>query len=107
MPAVGRGMACLAAELGIHIHPRGDGYVMPVIGGFVGGDTVAGILATGLAEAEEPTLLVDIGTNGEIVLSAGGKLSAASTAAGPAFEGAQNLLRHARQHGRHRKSGRR
>ena len=62
---------------------------MPVIGGFVGGDTVAGILATGLAEAEKPSLFVDIGTNGEIVLSAGGKLSAASTAAGPAFEGAR------------------
>ena len=62
---------------------------MPVIGGFVGGDTVAGILATGLADVEGPTLLVDIGTNGEIVLQADGKLSAASTAAGPAFEGAR------------------
>ena len=89
VPAGGRGLACLAADLGIHIHPRGGGYLMPVIGGFVGGDTVAGILATGLADAEKPTLLVDIGTNGEIVLAAGGKLSAASTAAGPAFEGAR------------------
>ncbi len=89
VPAGGRGLACLAADLGMHIHPRGGGYVMPVIGGFVGGDTVAGILATGLADAEKPTLLVDIGTNGEIVLAAGGKLSAASTAAGPAFEGAR------------------
>jgi uncharacterized 2Fe-2S/4Fe-4S cluster protein (DUF4445 family) len=60
-----------------------------VIGGFVGGDTVSGILATGLAESQGPTLLVDIGTNGEIVLAAGGKLLAASTAAGPAFEGAR------------------
>ena len=50
VPAGGRGLACLAAELGLHIHPRGGGYVMPVIGGFVGGDTVAGILATGLAD---------------------------------------------------------
>ena len=73
----------------MHIHPRGGAYVMPVIGGFVGGDTVAGILATGLADAQKPTLLVDIGTNGEIVLLADGKLSAASTAAGPAFEGAR------------------
>jgi uncharacterized 2Fe-2S/4Fe-4S cluster protein (DUF4445 family) len=68
---------------------RARAYVLPVIGGFVGGDTVAGILATSLADARGPTLFVDIGTNGEIVLCAGGKLSAASTAAGPAFEGAR------------------
>ena len=89
VPAGGRGLTCPPRSLGLHIHPRGSAYVMPVIGGFVGGDTVAGILATGLADADEPTLLVDIGTNGEIVLLAGGKLSAASTAAGPAFEGAR------------------
>jgi len=78
-----------AADLGIAIHPRGRAFVMPVIGGFVGGDTVAGILATGLVELPGPSLLVDIGTNGEIVLWAQGKLWAASTAAGPAFEGAR------------------
>ena len=85
--AAGRALNFPAAELGLHIHPRGSAYVMPVIGGFVGGDTVSGILATGLADLSGPTLLVDIGTNGEIVLQAGGKLWAASTAAGPAFEG--------------------
>jgi uncharacterized 2Fe-2S/4Fe-4S cluster protein (DUF4445 family) len=63
--------------------------VLPVIGGFLGGDTVAGILATGLTETRGPTLFVDIGTNGEIVLWADGRLTAASTAAGPAFEGAR------------------
>jgi uncharacterized 2Fe-2S/4Fe-4S cluster protein (DUF4445 family) len=89
VPAGGRGLVFRAAELGLHIHPRGIACVLPVIGSFVGGDTVAGILATGLADAAAPTLLVDIGTNGEIVLMAGGKLSAASTAAGPAFEGAR------------------
>lgn len=89
VPATGRALVFPAAELGLHIHPRGSGYVMPVIGGFVGGDTVAGILATALADAEAPSLLVDIGTNGEIVLQANGKLLAASTAAGPAFEGAR------------------
>jgi uncharacterized 2Fe-2S/4Fe-4S cluster protein (DUF4445 family) len=78
-----------AALLGLHVHPQGNGYVMPVIGGFVGGDTVAGILATGMTETDGPALLVDIGTNGEIVLWAGGKLIAAATAAGPAFEGAR------------------
>jgi uncharacterized 2Fe-2S/4Fe-4S cluster protein (DUF4445 family) len=89
VPAGGRGLPCLARELDVNIHPRGAAYVMPVIGGFVGGDTVAGILATALADAQAPTLLVDIGTNGEIVLLADGRLSAASTAAGPAFEGAR------------------
>ena len=88
-PATGRALTFPAVELGLHIHPRGSAYVMPVIGGFVGGDTVAGVLATGMAEADGPTLFVDIGTNGEIVLQAGGKLRAASTAAGPAFEGAR------------------
>lgn len=88
-PAIGRGLLLPAAELGLHIHPRGRVYVLPVINGFVGGDTVAGILATRMTDTAGPTLLVDIGTNGEIVLWAGGRLSAASTAAGPAFEGAR------------------
>ncbi|MFW5693463.1 MAG: ASKHA domain-containing protein, partial [Thermoguttaceae bacterium] len=89
VPAMGPGLACEARDLGLTIHPRGRAYVMPVIGGFVGGDTVAGILATAMTETAGPTLLVDIGTNGEIVLWAGGRLTAASTAAGPAFEGAR------------------
>jgi len=89
VPVLGPGLELAAAELGFSVHRRARAYLMPVIGGFVGGDTVAGILATGLASAERPTLLVDIGTNGEIVLRAGGKLWAASTAAGPAFEGAR------------------
>ncbi len=89
VPAMGPGLACEARHLGLAIHPRGRAYVMPVIGGFVGGDTVAGVLATAMTEGAGPTLLVDIGTNGEIVLWAGGRLTAASTAAGPAFEGAR------------------
>jgi uncharacterized 2Fe-2S/4Fe-4S cluster protein (DUF4445 family) len=89
VPVVGRSLTIPARELGLRIHPRGLAYVMPVIGGFVGGDTVAGLLATGLDESPGTRLLVDIGTNGEIVLWAGGKLTAASTAAGPAFEGAR------------------
>ena len=89
VPAISAGLEVDAASLGVAIHPRGRVYLLPVIGGFVGGDTVAGILATGLADLEGPSLLVDIGTNGEIVLVADGKLSAAATAAGPAFEGAR------------------
>lgn len=89
VPAVSDRILAPAAALGIQIHPRGRVYVMPVIGGFVGGDTVSGMLATGITELSGPSLLVDIGTNGEIVLWARGKLTAASTAAGPAFEGAR------------------
>lgn len=83
------GQTLCAADLGLHIHPQGDVYVFPIIGGFVGGDTVAGILATALDRDAGPTLLVDIGTNGEMVLCHEGRMLAASCAAGPAFEGAR------------------
>jgi uncharacterized 2Fe-2S/4Fe-4S cluster protein (DUF4445 family) len=89
VPATADPVLVPAAQLGLHLHPRAYAYVLPVIGGFVGGDTVAGILACGLIDSPGPTLLVDIGTNGEIVLWANGQLTAASTAAGPAFEGAR------------------
>ena len=62
---------------------------VPDISGYVGGDTVACLLANRQWLQEAPTLLVDIGTNGEMVLSAGGKMVACSTAAGPALEGAK------------------
>jgi len=78
-----------ASELGLDINPSGDVHVFPQIGGFVGGDTVAGIIATRLDEMKEPALLVDVGTNGEIVLCNKGRLTATSVAAGPAFEGAR------------------
>ncbi len=89
VPGMGPGLSIEASDIGLGVHPRGKAYVMPVIGGFVGGDTVAGILASGMMESAGPTLLVDIGTNGEIVLWSDGRLTAASTAAGPAFEGAR------------------
>jgi len=78
-----------AADMQIEINPAGDVHIFPQIGGFVGGDTVAGIIATRLDEMDKPALLVDVGTNGEIVLSSRGRLAATSVAAGPAFEGAR------------------
>lgn len=63
-------------------------YSLPSISGYVGADIVAGILATSMHEREELSLLIDIGTNGEIVLGNRKKLYCCSTAAGPAFEGA-------------------
>ncbi len=89
VPVFGRGLTVPASELGLAVHPEARAYVFPVVGGFVGGDTVAGLLATTLPERAGATLFVDVGTNGEIVLSHGGRLWAASTAAGPAFEGAR------------------
>lgn len=64
-------------------------YVLPNIAGFVGADTVGCLLASGIDEANGWTLLVDIGTNGEMVLGRGERRIACSTAAGPAFEGAK------------------
>ncbi|MEI6177898.1 MAG: ASKHA domain-containing protein [Verrucomicrobiota bacterium] len=61
--------------------------LLPGIGAYIGADITAGIYATGMVFDTEPSLLVDIGTNGEIVLQSGGVLTACATAAGPAFEG--------------------
>ena len=88
-PAYNRALLLQAREVGLQAHPNARLYVFPNIGGFVGGDTVAGILANSLHHADSPCMLVDIGTNGEIVLACNGKLFATSTAAGPAFEGAR------------------
>ncbi len=89
VPAYARGLLLSARDMEIPINPHGMAYVFPVIGGFVGGDTVAGMLATQIDKMEGPVLMVDIGTNGEIVLFHDNQLFAASTAAGPAFEGAR------------------
>ena len=89
VPAYGRGLVLAAEDVGLKLHPRAAVYVFPVIGGFVGGDTVAGMVATKLAQHPGAVLLIDVGTNGEIVLAHEGQLLAASTAAGPAFEGAR------------------
>ena len=62
---------------------------LPCIGGFVGSDILAGIVATGLHESRELVALMDLGTNGEVVVGNHERLLCASTAAGPAFEGAR------------------
>ena len=62
---------------------------LPCLGGFVGSDILAGILATRLHESEDLAGLIDLGTNGEMVVGHRGRLLCASTAAGPAFEGAR------------------
>ncbi len=88
VPVVSQNVCVDAVELGIKINPFGRLHVLPNIAGYVGADTVAVVLATGLYQDEQLTLAVDIGTNGEIVLGSRKRMVACSTAAGPAFEGA-------------------
>lgn len=76
-----------AAEHKLNISDIGLIYLPPIISSYVGPDITSGILATRLQERKGTTLFVDIGTNGEMVIARDGKLSATSTAAGPAFEG--------------------
>jgi uncharacterized 2Fe-2S/4Fe-4S cluster protein (DUF4445 family) len=75
-------------DLGLNMNKSGIGAVFPGVSAYVGGDTVAAILSSGMYCKDEISLLVDIGTNGEIVLGGVKWLLACSTAAGPAFEGA-------------------
>lgn len=75
-----------AADLGWPLEGTVPVFFLPCMGGFVGSDLLAGALAVGLHETEAPCMLVDLGTNGEILLAAGGRILCASTAAGPAFE---------------------
>jgi uncharacterized 2Fe-2S/4Fe-4S cluster protein (DUF4445 family) len=75
-------------ELGWDFNVRGKVQFYPSVGSFVGSDILAGIAATGLYKKADYTALIDLGTNGEIVLGNIDRILCASTAAGPAFEGA-------------------
>ena len=75
-------------ELGWNFKVREKIQFFPSIGSFVGSDILAGIAATGLHQKEKYTALIDLGTNGEIVVGNKNQIVCASTAAGPAFEGA-------------------
>ena len=86
-PVWKRGMTFQARELGLRMNPEGIVHVLPLVSGYVGADTVAAVLACGLHRAEGLALLLDLGTNGEIVLGGRERMVACSAAAGPAFEG--------------------
>lgn len=88
-PVFAGGQRFQADELGLHANPDALLYVFPQIGGFVGGDTVAALLAARMLHRRDTCLLIDIGTNGEIAIRRGDEFFATSTAAGPAFEGAR------------------
>ena len=76
-------------EVGLRVNPAGNVHAAENIAGFVGADTTAVALAVEMDSVVDTTLVVDIGTNGELVLGAAGGLFAASCAAGPALEGAR------------------
>jgi uncharacterized 2Fe-2S/4Fe-4S cluster protein (DUF4445 family) len=78
-----------ARELGLDVHGGARAYALPCIAGHVGADTAGVLLAEAPWERPEVTLLVDVGTNAEIVLCGRGRMLAASSPTGPAFEGAQ------------------
>ncbi len=88
-PAVTRSLDLKARDLGLCAHPGARVFVMPNKAGFIGADCVCATLASGLHESEDIELLIDIGTNGELVLGNRDRLIAASCATGPAFEGGQ------------------
>ena len=88
-PTVSEPLVLSAAEYGIHAHPAAPLFLLPVIGGFVGADTVACMLNGDWLRRDKLTLLIDFGTNGELVLGNCYRKVACSTAAGPAFEGAK------------------
>jgi len=77
-----------ARDLRVKIDRGAYVHALPTIAGFVGGDAVADILATGIHESDDLSMVIDIGTNTEIVLGNKAKLTACSCASGPAFEGA-------------------
>ena len=76
-----------ASEVGIKINSNGLLYTLPCVGAYVGGDISSGVLAVRQDEAEVLSLLIDIGTNGEIVLGSKDWMMCCSASAGPSFEG--------------------
>ena len=78
-----------ANQLSLQLSSQTAVYVLPNIAGYVGADAIADILATSLHQQRKPCLLIDIGTNSEVILGNREHISATSCAAGPAFEGAQ------------------
>jgi uncharacterized 2Fe-2S/4Fe-4S cluster protein (DUF4445 family) len=79
----------LASEIGLDVHPRARAFVFPALGAYVGGDIVAGMLASGMDRDKRLRLFIDVGTNCEIVLGNGERILSTAAPAGPAFEGAQ------------------
>ena len=81
--------AALASDFGVRVHPRAPAVIFPALGAYVGGDIVAGMLATGLTRDKRLRLFIDVGTNSEIALGSSERVLTTAAPAGPAFEAAQ------------------
>jgi len=90
---------CPARDVGLAFHPAAEVITLPLISGFLGADIIGATIAAGLEKREQGTVLVDVGTNGEVMLLEKNGFSATSCATGPAFEGASI------RHGMHAISG--
>ncbi len=88
IPAAGGSLDLCSCHLGLELAAGAKVYLPPNIAGYVGGDHVAMLLATGAWRADTPTITLDIGTNTEISLAAADRVLSCSCASGPAFEGA-------------------
>ena len=88
IPIVNHPAPLLAADLDLNIHPLATVDLLPSVASYVGADITAGVLASGLSEADELTLFIDVGTNGEMVLGTKDWFVTCACSAGPAFEGA-------------------
>ncbi len=88
MPVLGSGVEVEAGSLGLAMLPGAPVFVLPMPAGYIGGDTLAAVLTRGPEFYRGTHLLVDIGTNGEVVLARDGVLTATSCATGPVYEGA-------------------
>ncbi len=88
VPAIHKSVDVKARELGLHINPSGNIHVLPTIASFVGADTSAVIVAEEPHKQDENWLLIDVGTNAELVLGNRKRLVCTSTPTGPALEGA-------------------
>lgn len=87
VPAPGAFPEVRAEELGINIHPRGTVFSLPPVAAYLGGDVSSGVLSCRMGESDSLSLLMDLGTNGEVALGNREWLLGASCSAGPAFEG--------------------
>jgi uncharacterized 2Fe-2S/4Fe-4S cluster protein (DUF4445 family) len=87
IPVVNTPGVIRAEELGIQIHPGARVMIFPNVGSYFGGDLIAGILYSGMNSADDTAILVDVGTNAEVVLGNKNWLIACAGAAGPALEG--------------------
>ena len=88
-PSIRDAIEMPARDLMLKTIPNATVCMLPIVAGFVGADAMGAILATRIFESEETRALVDIGTNGEVIMGHKGKLMACSAPAGPALEGAQ------------------